>query len=90
MGDTINETNQSLENPPTKEQKIAFWIGALIALCVILGFPFILLYGLKLIGVKIVISTNSYAGAILIFLFITVTVKLANQNLNGSKKNQVQ
>ena len=40
MGDTINETNQSLENPPTKEQKIVFWIGALIALCVILGFPF--------------------------------------------------
>jgi len=88
MGNSIDEMNQSLDKEPKNTHKLAFALGALIAFVGILGFPFTLLYGLRLIGFPVVISGNSYIGAILVFAFITVTTKIAS--INGNKKNKVQ
>lgn len=62
-----------------KSKKLAATIlGGVIGIALILSYPLLLLWGLSLLGLNAEITFQSYLGAVLLIIFISSCVKLAN------------
>jgi hypothetical protein len=60
-------------------------LGGAIGLALILAYPLLLLWGLSLLGMSVGISLQSYLGAVLLIIFISSSVKLANTPIKPFK-----
>jgi Flp pilus assembly protein TadB len=63
-------------------------LGSAIGLALILAYPLLLLWGLSLLGMSVGISLKSYLGAVLLIIFISSSVKLANTPIKPFNSEQ--
>jgi hypothetical protein len=60
-------------------------LGGVIGIALILSYPLLLLWGLSLLGLSVGITLQSYLGAVLLIIFISSSVKLANTPIKPFK-----
>lgn len=59
-------------------------LSVIIGLAVVLSFPLLLIYGIKLLGFEgIQLSLKSYMGAILVLFFLSYASKMGSGSSNG-------